>query len=119
MDTNDDNYASPVVNVYNEIQKEIKLKTHHEEDGNLKKINFSTRNSKVSICPTDAMRATAYTRSKDLSYSLNRLNTGVSFCIRDKRDVTQLITTVKHAKKQGCTDLTSYHCVKVGIPTGI
>ena len=111
MNSNDENYTPPGRNVYGEIQKQLKFKDNLGESRKFKKGSFVRKKKKDEVCPTDAMRATAYTTSKDLSLSLHKM-TSCSY-IKDNRDVTELITTVKHAKKQGCTDSTAYHCVKV------
>ena len=102
--------------MYKDIQKQIKLREGGlgEEDDYIQDGLFKKKKKRVQkLAPTDKLRAAAFTINKDLSKSFYNTKEK-EHCIKDKRNVTELITTVKHTKRQGWPELASYHCEKVG-----
>ena len=104
---------------FREIQRQIKMRATGQDPDNvdidkdpLEVKKSSRKRSKMKVTPTDALRAAAFTINKDLSKSFYTVKTR-EHCIKDKRNVTELFTTVKHANKQGWPEKSEYHCGKV------
>ena len=115
MELNDAMYNNPIIgHIFNDIEKQLKMKHPVKEEKNKNEKKKSRKRKKTDVCPTDDSRAIAFTKTKDLADSFRLDKARRSFLLKDKRNVTELITTVKHINKQGHRDFANYHCEKVG-----